>query len=79
VIDFRIPVEYQNIFEIMASLDPRSEEYYDLLQESFKYDYALLKLEKNVQRQELPIFCPNFDSFGQKVIVCGYSNEKKHK
>ena len=76
VIDFRIPVKYRNNYKLMATLDPTSEEYYELLQESFKYDYALLKLEKSIQREDLPKLCPDFDSFGQKVTVCGYSNEK---
>jgi hypothetical protein len=63
----------------MENLKESSSEYLELARESAKYDYAILKLERNVKRDSYPILFPDFGGFGKRVIVSGYSNERDKK
>lgn len=44
---------------------------YKLKKSSENYDYALLKLEKLIDRPQYPILSPDFDAENTEVTVCG--------
>jgi hypothetical protein len=73
------PKEYLELSREMLRYKETSQEYYNLMQESFKYDYALLKLEKNVERECFPTLCPDLAREGQSVTVCGYCDIRKSR
>lgn len=60
----------------MASIDSNSPQYIKLSRESIQYDYALLKLKTNIQRDSFPALFSDFSTFVEEVTVCGYLNEK---
>ena len=72
VVDYRFPKEYEEICRKIEQSNSRDEKY-RLFMESVKYDFALLKLEKNVQLSSFPTLCP--DSEDANVTVCGFPSD----